>query len=439
MYEIRDPIHKSIEFNDLEKAIIDHPYFARLRKIAQLGLAQLVYPGATHNRFIHALGVMHVAGRIWARILSTSGDLLNKYFRKNDLAYFGQVVRLAALLHDIGHGPFSHAIEGVMPPLRELGIPSNWYKKVLGKIQAKHEDYSVLLIYEIGKSGETSMDLVMAQDAAALINSRIRPSLNWQKRFGKVGIDRLLQAIISGELDADRMDYLLRDAYYAGVAYGHYDMDWLINNLHATLLGKNLILTINEAGVRAFEDYLLARYHMFLQVYLHKTVSCFEYYLEAIFKNHEIDYTIPAEAPAYAELTDSSIIEAIRQSAKTVKNYWAYHLGHRIPAKRLIRFDHKNLARLKKFQHILQRHKIRYFTRTSEKSLSTLPVVQFASRQESPLLVTTKFLGKTSAIPMEEYSELIKTYNKKIYFADLFIYREDWEKATKIFKKLQKI
>jgi hypothetical protein len=334
MYEIRDPIHKSIEFNEFEKSIIDHPYFARLRKVAQLGLAQLVYPGAAHNRFIHALGVMHVAGRIWNQLARASAELFGKYFKKDDLHYLGQAARLAGLLHDVGHGPFSHATEKLMPPLRGLASPKKWYKKAPGAARAKHEDYSVLLIYEIAKSRETPLDRPMAQDISALINGRIKPSSNWEKRFKKIGIYKLLKAIISGELDADRMDYLLRDAYFSGVAYGHYDIDWLINNLHASEIGHNLVLTINEAGVRAFEDYLLARYHMFLQVYLHKTVSCFEHYLESAFRAKEIDYKIPGDAAKYAELNDAGVTNAIAAAAKNPRNYWSVHLVRRIPAKR---------------------------------------------------------------------------------------------------------
>ncbi len=439
MYEIRDPIHKSIEFNDFEKAVIDHPYFARLRKIGQLGLAQLVYPGATHNRFLHALGVMHVAGRIWTRLLEVSKDIFRKYFTLNDLAYLGQVTRLAGLLHDVGHGPFSHAVEGLMPPLKDLSIPQSWYKKSPAQAKAKHEDYSVMLIYEIAKSQLTPLDLAMAQDIAALVNNRFRPSPRWNRRFRKIGIYKLLKAIISGELDADRMDYLLRDAYFAGVAYGHYDIDWLINNLHASEARDDLVLTINEAGVRAFEDYLLARYHMFLQVYFHKTVSCFEHYLEAIFRAREIDYQIPADARAYVKLTDANILEAIHEAAKIQKNYWSYHLDRRIPAKRLLRATRDDLPRLKKFQKVFKNNNIRFFVRTSEQSLSSLPVVSALKKDDSPLLVTTKVLGQTKVVPMEEYSELIQTYNKKIYSVDLFIYREDWEKAQKIFPKLQLI
>lgn len=439
MYEIRDPIHKSIEFNDFEKAIIDHPYFARLRKIGQLGLAQLVYPGATHNRFIHALGVMHVAGRIWQRLSETSNEIFKKFFTRDDLVYLGEIVRLAALLHDVGHGPFSHAVENLMPPLKNLSIPASWHRKPPGSLQAKHEDYSVMLIYEIAKSGETPMDLSTAQDIAALVNHRFKPSARFAKRFQKVGAYKMLKAIISGELDADRMDYLLRDAYFAGVAYGHYDMDWLINNLQVAQVDHDLVLTINEAGVRAFEDYLLARYHMFLQVYFHKTVSCFEHYLEAIFRAKEINYSIPADARSYAKLTDATILEAIHEAGQTGSNYWSRHLDKRVPAKRLLRANYDDLPRLKKFQKILEKNKIRFFTRTSEQSLSSLPVVSTGKKTDSSLLVTIKFLGESKSVPMEEYSELIKTYNKKIYCADLFIYREDWKKAEKIFSRLRTI
>lgn len=434
MYEIRDPIYKSIEFNEFEKAIIDHPYFARLRKIAQLGLAQLVYPGATHNRFIHALGVMHVAGRVWRRLRETSGKLLREYFSEVDLNYLGQMVRLAGLLHDVGHGPFSHATEGVMPPLSSLAIPKSWFRQPPVTSRAKHEDYSVLLAFEMAKSGKTPLDKEMAQDIAALINARIRPSRRWEKRFSKIGVHKLLKSIISGELDADRMDYLLRDSHFAGVAYGHFDIDWLINNLTVSAQGRELVLTINDAGVWAFDDYLLARYHMFVQVYMHKTVNCFEHYLEKIFTNGEIDYKIPSSAREYAELNDAGVIETIARAARNPKNYWSHHLANRIPAKRLARFSKNEKIKLAKIEKLLKQVGIRFFVLTSEQSLSTL--VSPRGHKKASLLVATKFIGKASLVPMEKYSELIRTHNQKIHFIDLYIYREDWAKAAAIINKL---
>ncbi len=441
MYEIRDPIHKSIEFDDFEKSVIDHPYFARLRKVGQLGLAQLVYPGATHNRFIHALGAMQVAGRIWERLVEVSHDVFREFALEKDLPYLGRVIRLAALLHDVGHGPFSHAIEPLMPKLNTLGIPKSWYVKQPGiSLDAKHEDYSVLMIYEIAKSKKTPIDLVLAEDISALINPRIKPSSRWERRFKTVGINKFLKAIISGELDADRMDYLLRDAYFAGVAYGNYDIEWLINNLQVCAIRGNLILAINEAGVRAFEDYLLARYHMFLQVYFHKTVSCFEHYLEALFKNGEVRFSIPSDAREYAKLGDASVMEAIMIAGDNSKNYWSHHLAYRIPAKRLLRLPGEDRLTLGRVFRILREGRVRYFTRTSRQSLSSLPVVSAWKKSRQPsLLVASKVFGETRFVPMEEYSELIKTYNKKIYFVDLFIYREDWGKAVKLFPKLQSI
>ena len=164
MYEIRDPVHQTIAFTEKEAAVIDHPIFQRMRYIRQLGLSYLVYPGSTHDRFSHMLGASHIAGRVWDNIVSVSGDLLRKYYSNADLAYFRQVVRYAALLHDVGHAPFSHVSEKLMPPFGELEIPRHWYIDPKPKNPAAHEDYSVMLIGAIGDDRSLKIGPDMAQD-----------------------------------------------------------------------------------------------------------------------------------------------------------------------------------------------------------------------------------------------------------------------------------
>ncbi|MEY4723072.1 MAG: hypothetical protein RLZZ324_585, partial [Candidatus Parcubacteria bacterium] len=240
MYDMRDPIHRTISFSDVEKKVIDHPYVQRLRYVRQLGLAYVVYPGATHDRFSHALGAMHVAGRMWDRMMETSGDVLRAHFSDNALAYFRQILRFGGLLHDLGHPPFSHMSERFMPAFGALALPWAWFGLPDGAApektrQATHEDYSILLVAALAEDAASGLTREQAQDIASLIHHGVQPSAAWQERFGErdrsKGIHRMLRSLISGELDCDRLDYLLRDAHHTGVAYGTHDIDHLIANL----------------------------------------------------------------------------------------------------------------------------------------------------------------------------------------------------------------
>ncbi|MEK7452171.1 MAG: HD domain-containing protein, partial [Patescibacteria group bacterium] len=173
-FELRDPIHKRITFNAFEKSVIDHPFFQRLRFIGQLGFLQsYVYPGGVHNRFEHCLGAMHVAGRLFGRFV-TSSRIPRERLEKEEIQALGQIVRMAGMLHDIGHGPFSHASEIAFPNFNELPLDWSWWKHKPEKRRAVHEDYSVLLIQTL--ADEDVLDRDFAQDVASLIHAGVKPS-----------------------------------------------------------------------------------------------------------------------------------------------------------------------------------------------------------------------------------------------------------------------
>ncbi len=429
-FELRDPIHSRIAFSHFERSIIDHRYVQRLRFISQLGFLQsLVYPGALHDRFTHSLGAMHVAGRLFARVVSDS-SVLKERLSQDEVEALRVRIRMAGLLHDIGHGPFSHASEVLFPNLNELPMDWSWWKTGPADRQAVHEDYSVLLINQMAKEGVLKPDF--AQDVCSLMHSDIEPSEWFLELIERLpSLQRALKGLISGEVDADRMDYLLRDSYYCGVAYGTFDIDWLISSIGVgEKENGSLVFTISENGVRAFEDLLLARYHMIDQVYFHKTKSGFTHYLEQAIKN-EIELTIPIDPEEYAALRDGVVIEKLFEAAKDEKNYFSHHLMNRIAAKRILRFrdlDEKDMDELEKLKQTCNEKNIRWFTHSVANELSHLGEIP---REKALIYVRKKTLSGYELIPMFEYSDLLQKYNEKLRFTDFFVHREDFDKFSK--------
>lgn len=422
-YEIRDPIHSRIPFDDFERSVIDHPFFQRLRFISQLSfLESYVYPGGTHDRFSHCLGAMHVAGRLFGR-LEAGTPLLRQAYSAEEILELRRRVRMAGLLHDIGHGPFSHASEKVFPPLRRLPLDASWWRDVPER-QATHEDYSVLLIQTLSREGV--LDPQFARDVASLIHGDIRPSESFQVFEGKLpGLHGVLKSLISGEVDCDRMDYLLRDSYYCGVAYGRYDIDWLISSIRLEKNGDALVLAIAENGVRAFEDFLLARYHMIDQVYFHKTKAGFAHYLVEAIETGEIQLDIPVDPYEYASLRDGEVIERLFNASKDDRNDWSRRLMNRIPAKRVLRLhdhqqeDQESLAELKA---LCEKNGIAYFVHAVANELSHLGE---GGNIDEIIHVAKKTLKGVELVPISRYSGLLQRYNQRLAFTDFFILRED--------------
>ena len=270
---LRDPVHGLIVFDmddEVDRAawsLIDTPEFQRLRRVKQLGLSELVFPGATHNRFSHSIGVFHLARQLMdAAKPLISADRWSDQQRK--------IAVLSALLHDVGHGPFSHAFE-VAEQERLKATPGAF---------RHHESWTAEIIKS--KEGNIRSELrkvfradgAMADDIAQLLNSTP------QDIYG---------AVVSSSFDADRLDYLQRDKLMTGSGAGGIDFDWLKDNLRvATVRGESEgsndgapleveTFCFTEKSSQAAEAFLLARYHLFSQVYYHKTTRGFERVLTA--------------------------------------------------------------------------------------------------------------------------------------------------------------
>jgi HD superfamily phosphohydrolase len=313
-YEIRDPVHIFVHADPDELAVIDSRPFQRLRHIHQLALTYLIYPGTTHRRFEHSLGVMHLAGRIFDVV--TNPENLTDAVRevlprtRRELEYWRAVLRMAALCHDLGHLPFSHAAEELFPN----GMSHEGMSRVL------------ILSDEMADSWRSMRPRPEPEDVAKIaIGPEKAPELTFDTW------EAILAEMIVGDVfGADRMDYLLRDSLHAGVAYGRFDYDRLIQTIRILTPppspngtvddgeeAEKASLGVVRGGLESAEALLIARYFMFSQVYYHKTRLIYDIHLKDFLQAWLSDQSgvFGTEVPAYLEVTDNEIISAIRKAA----------------------------------------------------------------------------------------------------------------------------
>lgn len=254
---IRDPVHGIVPFEDTKRdqlllELINTREFQRLRRIKQLGMSEFVFPGANHSRFAHSIGVMHTARMFLKSLMEKESKGLSPETQAAILS--------AALLHDLGHGPFSHAFE-----------------KVTGQ---KHEKYTLEVIRnpktEVNKRlRKFSKDL--PKHVAAFFDEPVD-----DRKLKAAGIPKYVVQIVSSQLDADRSDYLLRDSHATGADYGKFDLPWLVHHLYPNPEKDKYYI-----GKKAFstaEQYVFCRYHMYRSVYFHKTTRAAEVMLRLLFK-----------------------------------------------------------------------------------------------------------------------------------------------------------
>ena len=254
---IRDPVHNIIPFENtpcdrLLLELINAKEFQRLRRIKQLGVSELVFPGANHSRFAHSIGVMHTARSFLGKIRRVQADLLSDDREALVLA--------AALVHDVGHGPFSHAFEsitGERHEARTLEIIRDESTEVNQRLRAYAPDFPERLAVFFDEAADDD-------------------------QLTAVEVPRVLTQVVSSQLDADRFDYLLRDSAATGADYGKFDIKWLIH--HLELDADKGRFYLSRKALAAAEDYAFARYHMYKTVYFHKTTRAAEVMLRLLFR-----------------------------------------------------------------------------------------------------------------------------------------------------------
>ncbi len=331
---IRDPIHGTIPVSDPEKAIIDSPHYQRLRHVRQLGFGDLAFPGATHTRHAHSLGAMHVASRLFGAVAASAG------LPEDVQARLCAAVRLAVLCHDLGHMPLSHASERIAPPRATLRLPA-WLDATAEGPQATHEDFTAKILLDSSLTPLIEQHfgpLGIRADAVVGLITGARPPRD--PGFTHQGVDwtPLLRAIVSGELDADRMDYLLRDSFYTGVNYGRYDFEWIVSNLNPAVKDGRAYLALSRAAAFAFEDFLLSRYHMFISVYYHHTSVNFDHMLRRYYEESPGEFEIPADPEAFLLCDDAALWYTLRRSG----NPWAQRISSRRGFKLVAQFTERD-------------------------------------------------------------------------------------------------
>ena len=283
MLSIRDPVHGFVRADTLERALIDTRPLQRLRSIRQLGMMFFVFPGAEHSRFSHALGAMELAGRLYDALAAKGEGLLDPDRRSRER----RLVRAAGLLHDIGHAPFSHSAE----------------EQFEGGIDHEEMTRRLLDLDEVRQAFSRHGDGLRPADVARLLGG------------GEGPVERLLAQVVSGELDVDKMDYLLRDSLFCGVRYGSYDLPRLLDTvvpIEDPDRGEWGI-GVEEGGVHALEALVMARYYMFTQVYFNVTGKALELHLSAWLAEEGTPWS--ADPEVFLAEDDVAVLARMRRSS----------------------------------------------------------------------------------------------------------------------------
>jgi uncharacterized protein len=431
--EIRDPVHGNIALSDAETEVIDSPEFQRLRAIKQLGFAEVSFPGATHNRFIHSIGVSHLAGVVFDQIFKvfpfSSSGVKNRY---------RQVFKLAALLHDVGHGPLSHTIEEVMPPLSALNVTAYQHRGKTSsqgdfmapkELRATHEDYTIKYLTDSPLTDVLKRNFpdILPLHIACLIDKSLTCPDSF---FIEQGIDfrPLLSQLVSSELDVDRMDYLERDSYFCGTNYGKVDLHWLINNLAAYLHDGKLFLALNRRALYTFDDFLISRHHMHLMVYFHHKSIIYEEMLNRYLSSKDCSFTIPADIAEYTKYNDYKLYEHLA----SVKNPWAQRVAMRRPYRMLVELHTtEESPRPENIRRTLEESAIDTIAVSSKTRLSKYHTSSPEDRAMQ-IYVVDQYDRWDKPMPIDQSTEIFEKYEDTRIIDRVYVAPEDFARAEKI-------
>ena len=435
--EIRDVVHGAIRIDTAELPIVDSRAFQRLRQIKQLGFAEYSFPSATHNRYIHSLGAMETATRAFDTIFPEQPIGSAAPLSSAARARFRAVTRLAALLHDVGHGPLSHTTEFAMPDVRALEIPGIQATTRKSR-RATHEDYTLKILLDSPLTpllkGSGSQHGFDARHVATLIEPDVETSDDYfTDRVSGASVDYrpVLRQLISSELDADRMDYLRRDSLHAGVSYGQFDFDWLVGNLTHHVRGERAFLALQHRALYTFEDFLLSRFHMFLMVYFHYKSVVYDEMLQRYFHSPDCDYALPADIERYVESNDAHLASHLAKS----RDPWAKRITEKRPYRMLIEL-HSGIPSTKtafleqtrlmaRIHRELSAQGVDFLEATSTGELS-----KYFRKPGDPIFVRyDNHYSQPSVIPLEQCTDLFEKYGEKRSITRLYVSPENYPRC----------
>jgi len=389
--------------------------------VRQLGFGEHVFPGAVHHRYLHSIGAMHLAGEVATKAL-TSVSGLSAVTRLRLV----QVARLAALLHDVGHPPLSHAAESLLPTRGEL----------LGRqaqdkdLRATHEDVTELVLTQSHLADVLNTALVdlaiTAEDIRAVIVDK-RPG---RASLVEGGVDYgpLLHQLVSGELDVDRMDYLLRDSYFTGVRYGTYDREWLVSNVSTLTDGGIARLAVDIRALPTFEHFLLARYHMFQMVYFHPISDAYDATLTRWLESVGDEARIPSDLDEFERCTDAWLSARLLASSDP----WARRIIERRPYALVaeLRTD-SDRARKDDLVAALEAASVEVHWHTAAPVLSRYASSP-AEQRVDPLMIIDRrppFGIGPRVVRIEQVTDLFDRYERALHIERIYVLPEDKVRA----------
>lgn len=332
-HEIRDPIHVFVRLSSDERKVLDSRPFQRLRHIHQLALTYLVYPGATHKRFEHSLGVMELAGRVYDVITRPENvseevkQLLPEVVDPYQQEHGRRAVRMAALCHDLGHLPFSHGAESEL-------LPRGWkHERLTAAVIRSPEMASVWSGMKLAPDDVVKLALGPGEAAKFEDTAHLTFS-TWETILSEI--------IVGDAFGVDRMDYLLRDSHHAGVAYGRFDHYRLIDTLRILPMPPSgegeaqgePALGVEEGGIQSAEALMLARYFMFSQVYFHPIRRIYDIHLKDFLSTWLPSGTFPTRVEKHLAMTDNEVTAAMLAAAHETRKK-----GHQ-EAQRIVGREH---------------------------------------------------------------------------------------------------